>query len=70
MIRITLDAILQARGKTVYWLSKQTGLTTRNLYSIKHGKAKELSLKTLSKICTALDCEPGDLLVRERELKK
>jgi len=70
MIRINLDAILQARGRTVYGLHKQTGMTTKPLYFIKHGKAKALSLKTLSKSCEALDCEVGDLLVRERELKK
>ena len=70
MIRINLDAILQARGRTVYWLGKQTGLTTKTLYFLKHEKVKEVSLNCLSRICEALDCEVGDILVRESKPRK
>lgn len=70
MIRMKLRELLEARGKTIYWLGKETGLTTKNLYAINNNLNKEISYETLNKICEALDCEPGDLLVREREVNQ
>ena len=38
------------------------GITLANLSILKTGKAKAIRFSTLESICSALDCQPGDLL--------
>ena len=38
------------------------GVTIANLSILKTGKARAIRFSTLEAICTALDCQPGDLL--------
>ncbi len=42
---------------------KVGGVTEQNLSILKNGKAKAVRFSTLDKICEALDCQPGDILV-------
>ncbi|MEU6124564.1 helix-turn-helix transcriptional regulator [Streptomyces sp. NPDC047123] len=64
-IRIHLDRILAARGMTLTELSAQVGITVVNLSVLKNGRAKAVRFSTLSKICDALDCQPGDLITHD-----
>ena len=69
MIQIQLEKLLEDR--TLYWLSQQTGVRWATLSDMASGKAKRLDLEALDAICGALECEPGDLLVRiERRKQK
>lgn len=43
-------------------LAAKVGISPANLSILKTGKAKALRLSTLSSICKALDCQPGDVL--------
>lgn len=43
-------------------LAEKIGITPANLSILKTGKAKAIRFSTLSAICEALDCQPGDLL--------
>ncbi len=61
-VRITLDQVLQARGWSLTQLSEATGLTLANLSILKTGKARAIRFTTLDAICTALNCQPGDIL--------
>ena len=61
-IVVTLDEMLHARRMTLTELSAHVGITLANLSILKTGKAKGLRFETLSAICAALDCQPGDLL--------
>jgi putative transcriptional regulator len=38
------------------------GLTLANLSILKNGRAKAIRFSTLTALCDALDCQPGDLL--------
>ena len=60
-IKINLDQILKDRNKTAYWLSKETGLSQQNIGLLKNGKTKSIRFESIVKICTALNCEVGDL---------
>ena len=66
-IRIDLDVMLARRKMTSGQLAAQVGITQANLSILKTGKAKAIRFSTLEAICTALDCQPGDLLRWERE---
>lgn len=61
-IHITLDEVLERRGMTLTELSVAVDISLVNLSILKTGKAKAIRFSTLTRICAALDCQPGDLL--------
>lgn len=61
-IVVTLDEMLHRRRMTLTELSAHVGITLANLSILKTNKARGLRFDTLAAICTALDCQPGDLL--------
>ena len=61
MIEIRIDQLLQARGRTFYWLAKETGISHTTLWRLKKGKALGINFATLEKLCEILDCQPGDM---------
>ncbi|MFJ9214122.1 Cro/CI-family transcriptional regulator [Streptomyces sp. L-9-10] len=61
-IQIHLDRLLAERGLTLTELSAQVGITVVNLSVLKNGRAKAIRFSTLSRICEALRCQPGDLI--------
>ena len=62
MIEIRVDELLAGRGRTFYWLAKETGISHSTLWRLKKGKALGINFVTLEKICGALHCQPGDIL--------
>jgi len=62
MITVRVDEVLQEYGRTFYWLAKETGISHTTLWRLKKGKALGINFDTLEKICTTLDCQPGDIL--------
>lgn len=61
-IIINLDVMLAKRKMRLTELSKLVGITMPNLSILKQGKAKAIRLATLDAICSALKCQPGDIL--------
>ncbi|MFB9313034.1 helix-turn-helix domain-containing protein [Nocardioides plantarum] len=57
-----LDELLAQRGMTLTQLAQQVGVTVVNLSILKNGRAKAVRFNTLTALCHALDCQPGDLL--------
>jgi putative transcriptional regulator len=64
-IHCRLDELLEERGMTLTRLSELVGVSIVNLSILKNDRARAIRYSTLSAICAALDCEVGDLLVRE-----
>ena len=58
-----LDELLVARGMTLTALAAQIGVTIVNLSVLKNQRAKAVRFSTLTAICDALECQPGDLFV-------
>ena len=67
MIRIDLDVMLARRKMSLTELSQRVGITMANLSILKNGRARAVRLETLDAICRTLDCQPGDILVYEKE---
>ncbi len=61
-IIFNIDVMLAKRKMSVTDLAEKVGITIANMSVLKNGKAKALKITTLIKLCTALDCQPGDLL--------
>ena len=67
---VRLDELLEERGRSFYWLAKETGVSHSTLWRLKKGKALGINFATLEKICRALGCQPGDVLKLANEKKK
>lgn len=61
-ITVHLDDVLHDRRMTLTELAERVGITLANLSILKTGKAKGVRFETLSAICEALNCQPGDIL--------
>ena len=55
-VEVRVDELLEERGRSYYWLSKETGISHTTLWRLKKGKALGINFVTLEKICGALGC--------------
>ena len=62
MIEVRVDDLLAERGRTYYWLAKETGISHSTLWRLKKGKSEGINFATLERICLMLTCQPGDVL--------
>ena len=61
-----LDELLARRGMTLVELAARAGVTPVNLSILKNGRARAIRFSTLTAVCDALGCTPGELLTVER----
>jgi putative transcriptional regulator len=61
-IQVNLARLLTERQMTLAELAKRIDVTVVNLSKLKNGHAKAIRFSTLTALCDALDCKPGDLL--------
>jgi len=66
-IIVNIDVMLARRKMSSGELAQRIGITAANLSILKTGKAKAIRLSTLESICSALDCQPGDILEFQEE---
>lgn len=62
MIEIQIDKLLEGHERSFYWLAKETGISHTTLWRLKKGRARGINFDTLEKICSALECQPGDVM--------
>ena len=70
VIEIRVDKLLQELGRSFYWLAKETGISHTTLWRLKKGRARGINFETLGKICSALGCQPGDVMGLAGSIKK
>ena len=61
-IVLRLDRMMVERKMSLNELAERVGISNVNLSKIKTGKVTAIRFSTLSAICEALDCQPGDIL--------
>lgn len=66
-IIFSLDKVMADRKISLNELAEKVEIADVNLSNIKTGKISAIRFSTLSAICDALDCQPGDLLEFQRE---
>jgi putative transcriptional regulator len=57
-----LDKLLAERGLMLTELADRAGITVANLSVLKNNRARAIRFSTLTLLCDALACQPGDLL--------
>lgn len=65
-IILKLDVVMAERHMSLNELAEKVGITNVNLSKIKNNRVNAIRFSTLSAICEALDCEPGDILKYEK----
>lgn len=66
-IIVNLDVVMARRKVAAGELAEKIGITPANLSVLKTGKAKAVRFSTLEALCSALDCQPGDILAYQKE---
>lgn len=67
--RLRIDEVLEERGKSAYWLANELEMGHGNLWKYRKGQIKAISLDMIARMCQALECQPGDLIVLVEEKK-
>ncbi|MCI9163787.1 MAG: helix-turn-helix transcriptional regulator [Lachnospiraceae bacterium] len=66
-IIINLDVVMAQQKIGLTELSQKVDITMANLSILKNNKAKAIRFSTLEAICSALHCQPGDIITYMRE---
>ena len=61
MIQMNLDKILQEKGRSIYWLSRQAGISYPTVYSMVHNRTRAIRFESIEILCQVLECTPNDL---------
>jgi putative transcriptional regulator len=61
-IVVHLDRLLEEREMTLTELAERVDVTVVNLSILKNGRARAVRFSTLTALCQALGCQPGELL--------
>ncbi len=61
-IVVNLDVMMARRKVKSKDLAAFVGVTEQNMSLLKSGKIKGVRFSTLDRICTYLNCQPGDIL--------
>jgi len=56
-----LDRLLEEQDMTLTELAERVGVSVVNLSVLKNDRARAVRFSTLTAVCDALDCQPGDL---------
>ena len=62
MIRVNLDVMMAKKRVGLAELADRMEITPANLSILKNNKGKAIRFSTLDAACSALGCQPGDLL--------
>ncbi len=66
-IVLRLDRVMAERKMSLNELSERVGVANVNLSKLKNGHVSAVRFSTLEAICDVLDCQPGDILVYQKE---
>ena len=61
-VRCHLEDLLEERGMTLTELADRVGVSVVNVSDLKNDRARAVRFSTLTAICDALGCRPGDVL--------
>jgi len=65
-VRLRVAKLARERGLTAYRMAKaaRLPLTTAHRLVKRGAKVDRIDMRTIERLCVALDCEPGDLFER------
>ena len=70
MIYVRVNEILKEKKKTKYWFIKNMEGGYQSLSHLMDNTTTGIKFETLEKMCKILGCEPGDIIVRKKSIRK
>lgn len=70
LIYVRIKEILKEEKKSKYWFVKQMEGGYQALSHLMDNETSGIHFDTLEKMCEILDCEPGDIIVRKKTVRK
>lgn len=70
MICINVEQLLKKQKKSKYWFVKNMGGSYQSLSNLINNTTTSIHFATLEKLCSVLECEPGDILVLKKRKEK
>ena len=64
-LALKIGPALRARRLDVEDIAEKTFLTSEQLEGIENGRYKTYRISTIEALCEAIECDPGDLFVRQ-----
>lgn len=61
MVHVRIKELLEEKGRTKYWLNKQTDIDYKNLSKLMENSTSSIHFETMEKLCAVLDCTPNEL---------
>jgi len=61
MVKLKALQILEAKGKTKYWLYKQLGMSYQNFNKMINNETKSIQYENIDAMCQIFECTPNDL---------
>lgn len=70
MIQLQIKELLKKQKKSKYWFVKNMEGGYQSLSHLMDNTTTGIKFETLEKMCKILDCEPGDIIVRKKSIRK
>ncbi len=61
MVKLRALQLLEAKGKTKYWLYKQLGMSYQNFNKMINNETKSIQYENIDAMCQIFECTPNDL---------
>jgi len=65
MVYLNIKKILEEKGKSKYWLVTQMNSDYVTIGAMMENQTTSIHFETIDKLCSILECEPKDLIIRE-----
>lgn len=62
MVKIKISDLLGRYKMTQKELAQKTGIRPATISALYHEETKRIEIEHIDKLCSALNCQPGDLL--------
>lgn len=70
MIYVRVNEILKEKKKSKYWFIKNMEGGYQSLSHLMNNETVSIRFETLEKMCDILECEPGDIIIRKKSIRK
>lgn len=61
MIKLNIRKLLDEKGKSIYWLYNQLGLSYNNVKRMIDNQTISIRFENIEMLCFILDCTPNEL---------
>ncbi len=70
MIYVRVNEILKEKNKSKYWFIKHMEGGYQSLSHLMNNETISIRFEILEKMCDILECEPGDIIIRKKSIRK